>query len=397
MRKIAWGAFFLLLFTIPWENVVLLPGVGTVSRLVGLVALPICLMHVVFRGRLRFHWILFWFAAFTAWVGLTTLWVQSGEPQLRAQTFAQLLILVGLMIQMIERREDVANAFLAVVLGCYVTSISSIQTFLANPNADYQRFAAMGFNPNDMAMTLSIGIALAWWLAIRTVGVRRLIGFGLLPFAYAAVFLSASRGGFLATVAASFYPVMLMGHRHTWRRALAALVLIGLAAGMAAGQFVPEASWTRIGTIGSELESGTMNYRSTIWALGIELFNDAPLLGVGAGNFGTALENRFGVDIAPHNVFLAIAVEYGLLGFALFMGILWTAFYRVPHLPVPERRFWYVLGAMMFLAFMSMNWEWRKQTWLVLGLAAVHGSVCRMSSQPGSEPVRFERKEAALV
>ncbi len=120
MRNVAYAFFFLLLFTIAWENSVLLPGIGTAARLIGLVALPICLIYIVIRGRFRFHWILFWFAAFTAWAGLTVLWVHGENAHLRARTFAQLLIMVGLMIQMLPRREDVERAFIAVVLGCLV-------------------------------------------------------------------------------------------------------------------------------------------------------------------------------------------------------------------------------------------------------------------------------------
>lgn len=375
LRKLAVAFFLVFIFTLPWENVLIVQGVGTIAQLVGFGALPVVTIYLLAQGRHRFHWILFWIALFVAWTGITLLWVHSPDSDVRVRTFFQLMIMVWLILQMARRDEEVRWAFAAYILGCYVSAISSVHNYLSGVEEHYQRFAAAGFDPNDTALTLVLGLAIAWYFVLTSRGILLLVALVYLPLGSIAVLLTGSRAGFLALLVASTYPLVMMSHSPTRARSLAATAaLLAVVGGTAILQLVPEATWARLATTWDEIGEGTLNYRRMIWALGLTLFDRAPLVGVGAANFTNALEQAFGWSVAPHNVFLSIAVEFGLLGFFVFAAILFSAFVRVPRMPMPERRLWYMLGIILCIAFMSLNWEWRKQTWVVLGLAAAHSA-----------------------
>src|SRR5690606_32487628 len=57
----------------------------------------------------------------------------------------------------------------------------------------------------------------------------------------------------------------------------------------------------RISTVGTELTSGTLNERSTIWSGGMDAFAARPMLGFGGGAFPAALESVVGMRQVAHN------------------------------------------------------------------------------------------------
>ena len=90
---------------------------------------------------------------------------------------------------------------------------------------------------------------------------------------------------------------------------------------------VPTETWERIATIPAELAGkGTMTERKEIWAAGLRAFPQHPLLGVGAGAFGKAVESqqttRFSSTINPHNTMVGLLVEHGVIGLLPFVALL---------------------------------------------------------------------------
>ena len=49
LTKWAWAGLFLVVFTIPWENVLVIPGIGTTTRITGALAVGICVIAVLAR------------------------------------------------------------------------------------------------------------------------------------------------------------------------------------------------------------------------------------------------------------------------------------------------------------------------------------------------------------
>jgi len=75
MRDIAFWLSLALVFTIPWENVIFLERLGTVSRATGLVVAAFWIATVVVTGRLRklrpFHLAIY---LFVLWNVVSVLW-----------------------------------------------------------------------------------------------------------------------------------------------------------------------------------------------------------------------------------------------------------------------------------------------------------------------------------
>jgi O-antigen ligase len=185
------------------------------------------------------------------------------------------------------------------------------------------------------------------------------------------ILLTGSRGAFVAgIVALSIVPLTLT---RISRRSLvlipSALVVVLVMTTM----FVPGYIWDRMFTISQEIAGqGTLTGRIDIWRAGWEAFLDRPVLGAGGGAFGAAvesviLERRMQ---ASHNAFLAVLVEQGITGLAVFAALLGACAWVISRLPPPERKLWGVVMLTWFVGVMSVGWQYRKLTWLLFGLLA---------------------------
>ena len=138
------------------------------------------------------------------------------------------------------------------------------------------------------------------------------------PCGLGAVLLTASRGGFSASLVALFGSVLLL---LAWRPRAASVVLAGLAAVAGAiWSFVPEETFDRLATIPEQVGSSDLNDRLSIWISGWHAFSAAPWFGYGAGTYAAA--SGLSPGDTAHNTLMAILVTGGITGVGIFTGIL---------------------------------------------------------------------------
>jgi putative inorganic carbon (HCO3(-)) transporter len=132
----------------------------------------------------------------------------------------------------------------------------------------------------------------------------------------AGIVLTYSRGG-LVTVVVSLVLFALLGRVRGAHLALAAVVVVPLL------PFVPGAYWQRIGTL--RQGDNSISQREQSQEVALRMFADHPIGGVGANNYPVAylpyalrLNEPAAAD-EPHNLYLAVAAETGLLGLITFL------------------------------------------------------------------------------
>jgi putative inorganic carbon (HCO3(-)) transporter len=93
--------------------------------------------------------------------------------------------------------------------------------------------------------------------------------------------------------------------------------------------FLPDEQKERFQTIG---EDKTSQQRILYWENGIEMIKEHPVLGVGYFNFPLYYGRYYPDDVLresaqlPHNIFIQIGTDTGLLGLAVFSGFLLVAY-----------------------------------------------------------------------
>ena len=201
MRRLAFLSLWLLVFSIPWENSFLVPFVGDVSHLVGIATLGMGVLSLLAARRIRLPGsALIGTLSFTFWGGLTYFWSLDPELSLgRMWTYWQLTGLVWLIWELAPESYEQVALMQAYVLGSYLAAAMTFYSYLLNQTPYYLRYVASGFDPNDLGLTLALGIPMTGYLAISEK--KRLAGWvWRLYFAVGitAILLTASRGAALA-------------------------------------------------------------------------------------------------------------------------------------------------------------------------------------------------------
>jgi O-antigen ligase len=157
------------------------------------------------------------------------------------------------------------------------------------------------------------------------------------------------------------------------RFGMLAVVLV-VASGMV---IVPPATWDRIGSIHDEISEGTLTKRTYIWAAGMDVFREHPLMGIGAGAFGASVYSKLDVPYVAHNSYLSVLVEMGVIGELLFIALLIALVHVAIGLPKLESRAWTLLLLTWAVAVLSVTWEHRKPTWFLFGMLMARAAAVR--------------------
>jgi O-antigen ligase len=154
----------------------------------------------------------------------------------------------------------------------------------------------------------------------------------------AALVLTGARAAMIALIIVGAYYVLRSRHKIAWLLAcvaLASIIWIGM----------PQSYRDRYLTVkqyalGGQLDASN-EFRLRIWKAGWRMLLDHPLLGVGAGQFPTAFGTTYAgrAHIAwmnPHNLFLQVACELGIVGLIVFIYFVIQIVKQIRHLPRRE-------------------------------------------------------------
>ncbi|MCP3761333.1 O-antigen ligase family protein [Domibacillus sp. A3M-37] len=375
MKHIPFLFLLLTIFAIPWENAVVLPGLGTIVRPIGILAFLLTVLLVVKNGTYRklapIHYALL---AFIVWSSLTIVWsVDPDFTLIRIKTYAQLFIMVWLIWELVRTDAQMNILLQAYVLGAWIAVASTISNYLSADQVTYGRYSAEGFDPNDLGVMLALGMPIAWYLFMKQKNwFFRFLNAAYLAMAMWTISLTASRTAFVVGMIGLFY-VVLTFSRLT--KPIKVFIVLFLAAGVTYGvQSVPADSLERIATIGEDVGQGDLNGRGTFWMAGIDMIEEQPIIGIGAGAYPRAMEILIDTRDVSHNTLLAVVAETGLIGLLLFLVMIVLFLYTASKTTYLEAALFLSLMAIWGLATMFLTWEMRKPTWLLFGLIALESA-----------------------
>ncbi len=383
MRKLAYWMTLLLIFTIPWENVITLPQLGTMGRITGVIGALIWGLQVIVNGRLR-RITIFHIAgmAFMLWNIASYFWSIATSPTLvRAQTYVQLLFFVWILWDVLVKPEHLRAAIQAYIIGAYVSIFNLVNSYLQGTHQNVQgRFTTTGFNENAIAFILALGIPIAWHLFCESratfedaaknpsliQSVFRLINLMYVPAALYGIMLTASRGGIIASVPAIIFILLSLKRLSLLQRTM---IISSVALGIVfLISLVPQSSINRLSTIGQSISGGDLGERGGLWIEGLEVVKDNPLIGVGSNTVAVAVPS----EIVVHNTFLSIAAESGIIGLSLFLTVIFICFFHAVKQPRWQAMVWVSVLLVWLLDANTFAWEYRKATWLFFSFIIIN-------------------------
>jgi len=179
-------------------------------------------------------------------------------------------------------------------------------------------------NSGELAIQMAVFFPIAFTLASffkPVVSKKMALLLALMPITAVLTILgSSSRGG---QVALAIQLVAMF-----WRNLIKPKVLIGaIISGVILFSLVPEEQKARFASAGND---GTSQQRLLYWKHGVEMIKAHPLLGVGYFNFVPYYHDYYGYDSLrggvvelPHNIFIQVGTDAGLLGLFIFVAMMY--------------------------------------------------------------------------
>lgn len=241
-------------------------------------------------------------------------------------------------------------------------------------------------NPNVLARALGIGLLMSPYMfhQLKKVLWKSLTFIGIVLLVIA-IILTGSRGAWLGLVGAFGVGWLLSRGRVirlrtilVWGLLITICIFLLRSYGIIS-PFIME----RISTLLSSEGIGTASGRWNIWAVGLELVKDNLLIGVGLNNFHVRFEDyidaswlaeSYGIYAGrePHNVFLSIQGELGLIGLVIFISFYWSVFKTLLRYRTDVRAITGILiFAFIFFSGMSAAIQFSKFFWLALSISTL--------------------------
>ena len=374
LERAAWALAWLLVFSLPLEKSVVVFEIGSVSRTIGLAAFAVTLALAVRTRRVRRpNAALLAAVAYVAWCGLTVVWSVSRPVSVeRAATMAQLLGTLWVVWECCRTRQAQAWLLRAYVAGAAAASLLTVLRYALRRQTYYHRYAAPGFDPNDMGVTLALAIPMCLHLAASSRGRAAWAIRLAAALIAAALLLTGSRTALAAACVAFLYSALTWRAAAPAQKATSAALLLLLILGTV--RLAPQPSRQRLATLPAEAIAGTFHDRTKIWKAGLKLLKRHWARGIGIAAFPEAVKPWLGksgvasIQFTAHNTFLSVLVETGVPG-ALLFGLLLAILALFAWMLGPSQRaLWFTMLAVWVVGVSTLTWEQRKPTWLMFGL-----------------------------
>jgi probable O-glycosylation ligase (exosortase A-associated) len=189
---------------------------------------------------------------------------------------------------------------------------------------------------NDFALTLNVMIPFAFFMLIYSRSkIKKILGLILLTAFVFGVICSFSRGGWLGLGAALLYCILKS------KRRLASLSYT-LLLGLALITLTPSSYWKEVETI-ADVKDATATARINYWKAALRMYEEHPIIGVGAGNGGIWMPKYVtGFEYpatqwgrAFHGTIPQVMAELGSLGLACYLLMI---FYAIKYLSRIKKR-----------------------------------------------------------
>jgi putative inorganic carbon (HCO3(-)) transporter len=384
----------LLALAIPFGRALLLSStsIGLVDALVVLTLAAWLAGGLTARHLTLEHMPLLWPLAIFLWLGIASLlravsWRQGVPEWLKWAEFAVLYLVAA---QVLGRRQVVWVLIALFGVAVYEVGLGALQfTRHAGPEAfeisgQFTRAYGTLQQPNPyagylgylmpVALSLAIGALASWWTSRKTTSLL----LGLLTLVVALILLAGigvswSRGAWLGAATAILVVIAFRSRRAVLILGSIglALCIIGLLLGPARlpatiSERITDLSGYVIGPDPAATEITDQNFsvleRLAHWQAGIRMFNGAPWLGIGIGNYGVvypgfALPHWYDPLGHAHNLYINFLAETGILGtvaFLAFWASVATLAYRTAQNPDPFVRS-LALGLLGTVAYLTLH------------------------------------------
>lgn len=370
LYKLALFATLFFIFSIPWGNAVW----DGLTRIIGMVAFGLMgislMVHGLHTKFSLFHLVI---ALFGVWLSVSLMWspdIERGSQLLF--TILQLLTISILVTLVIYNKYTLLLFYQSYTLGNLVGAGIIIYNYLNNiESVYYGRFAIPNLDIDGQSVMLTLAIPMAAYLSTLSQSKwLKMLYTASIPLIMFAVFLTGTRTASVVAIIGIAY--WLFSYRNASVLIKTSFIVVFILSAITVFTLAPQKSVDRIFTTGESITKGTLNNRTVIWGASFEQWKKVPLVGVGIGSLGYALNSLHVEYSDAHNAYLHIMVENGIIGLLLYLTLLMLILYYILFTPFSEKIFLLSVLFTILVSQITQHTHLHKETWFVLTMLAIH-------------------------
>ena len=263
---------------------------------------------------------------FTVWLWVQNAWALDGGEQLFLSIlFSKYIVMFYIVYRVVHDEKSLSLFFWANVIGCFIWGWEAYNTTISG------RLESIGGSDvsgaNTASTQLLVGLILAGFMFLGQRGVKRWILLIIIPFILNAIILTATRGAFVAMIAAGLAAFFLARQPYRFRVYAISILAVVLLFRLGSDLF-----WQRMGTLEVTQEQQMDKSARSRLAIASANWAMARAYVFGVGHRGNEILSpdfipeeylvSFTGTRAAHNTTMAILVDHGFPGAILFVTFL---------------------------------------------------------------------------
>lgn len=385
--------FLVMIVLIPIEELIVLPSGQTYIRLLGIFTFGIWVASILCtRGKIRFAFMPTILVIFWCLWGITSFFWAKDQSVVttRITTMVQLLAFFILFQNLVKTDKRLKIILFAYFCSAVVLSLIGvgIEFVAIEPLFTPGRLSLSKIqNPNHLSITLGGGLLLIpyifnqlkkfFWKVMTILGVGALVP---------AILFAGSRGTWISLIAAVSFSWIVTKGKVIKLRNLIIISIALLSSVLILSYYGVISNYTmeRLATIPTvAMQSSSGISRQNILYVGLEMVKDNPIIGVGLNNFPVrfweyaeraGLRMAYGISrgTGPHNTFLSVQSELGIVGIVIFISFFGVIFKALlSHRSDPRSMVGILLLSFMIFRGITGTLQYTKFFWLTISLAAL--------------------------
>ncbi|MEW6600610.1 MAG: O-antigen ligase family protein [Nitrospirota bacterium] len=394
-------------FLVPFDQLLSLTdafGGATFTKLLGILSMLVLLVKGIFEKKLRKPGgAVVWWTLLIAYGALSIFWAIESQLVLgRIPTAVGLLLFYLILSSYKIRKNDLDTIKWCILAGGFFAALATIYNYQALTVATRTtlQWGERSAELNQLSFDLLIPIAICIEKVLAQDKKVMKASFGLvLGIIMFSVIITGSRGGMLGA-GTIFIIYILSAQRQNQKVTFA---LISLVIGITVLSILPDFfvdRWKEAADTG-----GTG--RTSIWRVGLEALREYWISGAGLNNFTAAFKefahytpfSKFW-GRAAHNIYLAIFVELGIIGFILLVlgiGSHYRAIVSSFHVSESDKIMLKAALSAMVVSSFFLDTLWYKSLWLLWMMILMHRNVQELEADNFMHYiVNFQQNDIAM-
>lgn len=321
-------------------------------------------------------------------------------------TLVQLWILMALTGELLKDPNRQKATMLIFAIASMASAVFAIlEGNIAEDALNSARVAGLATNANQAARYFIVAMVFFYYLRINSSNPRaRFLFLAGIMVTFLGVFFTVSRSGMLLLFGACGL-ILIMQPKIKNKAGLITLVLVGLLILSVYSDNI----FKIIGSIFPAITEGTdtVGLRYNLWRAGWRMWLDQPFQGVGIGMYNSRLwrymQGMTGPTVgstSPHNTYIQVLSETGIIGFVLFLVMLFNAFKNLWPSKINAqnsdeefRHMWLIILIVISVGGLTITDLANKLLWMVMGVSITYGNNSHVVEQsPETQPSRLSIK-----